>query len=95
MAQFHNKPRKPFWIIFLPSLVISVQKRFFEKNSHGFNGATHTSHSSPQWPRGAVLIATAQLHSARPELRFCVESLLAACWRFAMVRISDNGPGWK
>ena len=24
-----------------------------------------------------------------------VQSLLAACWRFAMVRISDNGPGWK
>ena len=21
--------------------------------------------------------------------------LLAACWRFVMVRISDNGPGWK
>ena len=24
-----------------------------------------------------------------------VQTLLAACWRFAMVRISDNGPGWK
>ena len=23
------------------------------------------------------------------------ETLLAACCRFAMVRISDNGPGWK
>ena len=24
-----------------------------------------------------------------------VQTLLAACQRFAMVRISDNGPGWK
>ena len=24
-----------------------------------------------------------------------VQILLAACWRFVMVRISDNGPGWK
>ena len=33
--------------------------------------------------RGVVVITTAQLHSTKPELRF------------AMVRISDNGPGWK
>ena len=24
-----------------------------------------------------------------------VQILHAACWRFAMVRISDNGPDWK
>ena len=24
-----------------------------------------------------------------------LQSLLTACRRFAMVRISDNGPGWK
>ena len=24
-----------------------------------------------------------------------VQILLVACWRFTMVRISDNGPGWK
>ena len=24
-----------------------------------------------------------------------VQTLLAACWRFAMVRISDNGPDWN
>ena len=24
-----------------------------------------------------------------------VQTLLAACRRFAMVKISDNGPGWK
>ena len=24
-----------------------------------------------------------------------VQTLLTACWRFAMVRISDNGPCWK
>ena len=24
-----------------------------------------------------------------------VQILLTVCWRFAMVRISDNGPSWK
>ena len=24
-----------------------------------------------------------------------IQTLLAACWRFEMVRIFDNGPGWK
>ena len=24
-----------------------------------------------------------------------VQTLLAACWKFTMVRISDKGPGWK
>ena len=41
-------------------------------------------------------ITTAQLHSTKPELRFCTGSNPACgCQRFAMVRISDNGPGWK
>ena len=40
-------------------------------------------------------ITTAQLHSTKLELRFCAGSNPAACRRFAMVRISDNGPGWK
>ena len=44
---------------------------------------------------GVVVITTAQLHSTKPELRLCAETLLAACRRFAMVRISDYGPGWK
>ena len=48
------------------------------------------------WRRGVVVITTAQLHSTKSELGFCVGSnLLAARQRFAMVRISDNGPGWK
>ena len=34
---------------------------------------------------GAVVITTAQLHSTKPELRL----------GFAVVRISENGPGWK
>ena len=43
-----------------------------------------------------VVITTVQLHSTKPELRFCAGSnLFAACRRFAMVRISDNGPGRK
>ena len=43
------------------------------------------------WHRGVVVITTAQLRSRKPELRFCA----AAYQRFTMVRISDNGPGWK
>ena len=56
-----------------------------------------------QWRHGVVVITTVQLHSTKPEPRFCVlcrfklclQTLLAACQRFAMVRISDNGLGWK
>ena len=43
---------------------------------------------------GVVVITIAQLHSTKPELRFCAGSnLLAACQRSEMVSISDNGPG--
>ena len=46
-----------------------------------------------------VIITTAQLHSTKPELRFCTGSNPACgvspCREFAMVRISDNGPSWK
>ena len=42
-----------------------------------------------------LVIATAQLHSTKPEGSAQAQTLLAECWRFAMVRISDNGPGWK
>ena len=48
------------------------------------------------WRRGVVVITTAQLHSTKPELRFCAGSNPArGMLRFAMVRISDSGPGWK
>ena len=40
---------------------------------------------------GIVVITTARLHSTKPELTF----LLVAYWRFARLRISDNGPDWK
>ena len=43
-----------------------------------------------------ILRATAQLHSSKPELQFCTGSNPACSMsEFAMVRISDNGPGWK
>ena len=49
-----------------------------------------------KWYRGIMLITTAQLiqqslnsGSAR------VQILLAAYWRFAIVRTSDSGPDWK
>ena len=45
------------------------------------------------WRRVVVVTTTAQLHSTKPGLRFCTGStMLAVCWRFAMVRISYNGP---
>ena len=31
-------------------------------------------HCAPQWCRGVVIITTAQLHSTKPELRFCTGS---------------------
>ena len=44
----------------------------------------------------ATLVTTAQLHSTKPDRGFWEGSiLLAACRRFAMKWISDNGPGWK
>ena len=32
------------------------------------------SHKICKWRRGAVVITTAQLHSTKPELRFCADS---------------------
>ena len=43
----------------------------------------------------AVVITTEQLHSAKPEFKVQAQILLAACRRFGLVRISDNGFGWK
>ena len=50
-----------------------------------------------QWHHGFLVIATAQPYSTKSELRFCAgfEILLAVCQRFTMVRISDDGAGWK
>ena len=50
-----------------------------------------------QWHHGFMVIATAQPYSTKPELRFCAgfEILLAVCQRFTMVKISDDGAGWK
>ena len=47
--------------------------------------------------RSVVVNTTTQLHSTKPELRFCAGSnpaynLLDV---FAIVRISENGPGLK
>ena len=58
-----------------------------------------TYHQS--WHRGVVVITTAQVHSHEHEHQNMnsgsaqVQILFAACQPFAMVRISDNGPGWK
>ena len=46
-----------------------------------------------KWNRGVMVVTTAQLHSTKPELKFCAGSV--ACQRFAMLRISDSGPSWK
>ena len=43
------------------------------------------------WRCGVVVITTAQLHSAKPELKLCAGSnLLAACRGFAMVPTGNN-----
>ena len=45
---------------------------------------------------GAVVITNAKLRSTKPELSFCTGSNPArAVSEICMVRISDNGPGWK
>ena len=45
---------------------------------------------------GVVVITTAQLHLTKCELNSVqFQIVLAACWRFAMVRISYNSPGWN
>ena len=42
-----------------------------------------------------VVVTTAQLHSTKPELRFCAGSNPArGVLEFQMVRNSDNSPGW-
>ena len=43
---------------------------------------------------GVVVVTTTQLHSTRPEFRFCACSN-PAHGMSEMVRISDNGLGWK
>ena len=40
---------------------------------------------------GVEVITTSQLHSSKPELRFCVDINTAR----GEVKISDNIPGWK
>ena len=48
------------------------------------------------WLRDVVVLTTAQLHLTKLELRFCTGSNpAAACQRFTIVRISDNGSCWK
>ena len=42
-----------------------------------------------------VVITTAQIYSTKPELILVQIKSCSTCWRFAMVRMSDNGPGWK
>ena len=48
------------------------------------------------WRRGVVVIIIAQVHSSKSELTFCPGLNPArGLWEIAIVRISDNGPGWK
>ena len=52
------------------------------------------TNSSRLWHRDVVVITTAQLYSNKPELWFCGGSIFARGEsKFAMGRISDNGPG--
>ena len=48
------------------------------------------------WRYGVVVIATVHHHSSKLNTGSGqVHILLVACWRFAMVGNSGNGPGWK
>ena len=47
-----------------------MQKRLLEEKSTQSVGRKKKS----SWRRGVVVIATAQLHSTKPELRFCAGS---------------------
>ena len=65
-----------------------------ELNSGPKKGAPAAISHLPLWRRGVMVINTVQLHSSKPELRFC------ACSNPArgvseMVRISGDGPSWK
>ena len=45
---------------------------------------------------GVVVITPAQIHSTKPEFRFCTGLSPVHNWQgFTVVRISDNGFGWK
>ena len=48
-----------------------------------------------QWCCGVVVITTVQLQLSLNSDSAQVQTLLMACQRFTMVRISDNGPNWK
>ena len=50
-----------------------------------------------QWYCGIVVIITGTLHSSRPQLRIYagLNPACSVCRRFAVMRISDNGPGCK
>ena len=46
------------------------------------------------WRHGVVVITAAQLHLIKLNSGSAqAQALLAACRRFAMVRVSDDGPG--
>ena len=51
------------------------------------------------WRRGVIVITTAQIHKfihrSLKSSSAQAQILLAVCWSFAMVRISDNGSGGK
>ena len=45
------------------------EKNIIKKNPKKMN--KHTTHVSLRWHGGVVVITTAQLHSTKPELKFC------------------------
>ena len=46
------------------------------------------------WHHGVVVNTIAQLHSIKSGSAM-VQILLTECWRFAIMRISESGHGWK
>lgn len=46
------------------------------------------------WHHGVVVNTIVQLHSTKSGSAL-VQILLTECWRFAIMRISESGHGWK
>ena len=63
----------------------------FDEKKHGSNFLknrcfSHLTIENPLWCRGVMVIATAQIHSLTPELRFCTGWNPAACRRIGDLR---------
>ena len=70
--------------------LLKVEMEVIKRNKERENNNDNHNHHD------VVVITTTQLHSNKPELRFCAGSNSAHdVLESHIERISDNGPGWK